>query len=202
MECWCGEGGGLKLRRGGGGFFCRRAEEEAQIDEWTRCVPSFTHKNHTRGTCQEALQLIAFNWKMYCRGGPVTSVLLMKRWALLGSLLAPSPCSLSLPGSCCLERRGWRGCRGRTAQPRSAADTRGRGGHSPRDGRSREREASSLPQPGQPFRPGVPALRRPLASCSRMPRGPRGAGAGRAHLGAEVPRYPSRGHCAAGRQVG
>ena len=55
-DTWCGEGGGLKLRRGGGGFFCRRAEVEAQIDEWTRCVPSFTHKNHTRGTCQEALQ--------------------------------------------------------------------------------------------------------------------------------------------------
>lgn len=113
------------------------------------------------------------------------------------------PALSSLPGSCCLELRGWRGCRGRTAQPRSAADTMGRGGHSPRDGRSRERsEASSLPQPGRPFRPGVPALRRPLASCSRMPRGPRGAGERRAHLGAEVPRYPSRGHCATGRQVG
>lgn len=113
------------------------------------------------------------------------------------------PALSSLPGSSCLGFRGWRGCHRRTAQPRSAADTMGRGAHSPPDWRSRKRsEASSLPQPGRPFSPGVPALRRPFAPCSRMPRGPRGAGAGRAHLATEVPRYPSRGHCAAGRQVG
>lgn len=139
-------------------------------------------------------------------GGPGASVLLMKRCAFLGSLLAPSPCPLFTPGLLLPRAPGLaRVPRAHCSAPRRCghngerrAEPCGRSG-----GRSRERgEASPLLQPGRPFHPGVPALRRPLAPCSREQRCPRGAGAGRAHLAAEVPRYPSRGHCAAGRQVG
>lgn len=197
---WCGKGGGLKLRRGD--FIWGREAEREKIDEWTRCVPFFTHKNHTPGTCQEALQLVAFVWKAYCRevqvesvlqGGPGASALLRKRRALLGALLAPSRCPFSRPRCACGGLGLARAQRSRGSAPQRRAHN-GRGAQSPARGRSGERGAAArFPQPllrlgrgcGAAAAAGVPAPTRP--EVLRAPRSKRTQGCGGPGLSFEGP---------------
>lgn len=139
------------------------------------------------------------------QGGPGASALPMKRCDLFGFLLA-SLCSLFSPSR--LELRGLRGAVALAAQPRSAADTKGRG----RQGALRTGGAgcparqchccNPIAAGGVAAAPRAAALRRPpepRVHAHRDAEGPRG---GRAPRTAEVPGHFSRSHWAAGRQVG
>lgn len=112
------------------------------------------------------------------------------------SLLLRAPSSV--PRSPCLGLGVGAGAAARASQPRSAADTMGRGRQSPAGGRSGELGvAVLLPQPllligGGCGAAGAACAQRPRAATSRGPCAGRTAGV----LG-----YPFRGHCAI-RQTG
>lgn len=199
MQCWCRDGEGLKPRRGD---FIWGTEEE-KIDEWTRCVPSFTHKNHPRGTCQEALQLVAFSWKTL-QGGPGASVLLMKLCVLLGALLAPSPCPPPFPSSLLpTEAPGLARVRRRARLSSAALRTQwgeegralpaGGAGSSAWQSRCRSHRCRSAE--------GCRAVEASAPSDHTTP-DPVGPRPGRADLVAEFPGYLFREHCVAGNQSG
>lgn len=130
----------------------------------------------------------------------------MKRLDLLGFLLAPSLCPLFSPSSR-LELEVCAGAAALAAQPRSAADTMGRGRQSAlRTGGAGcsawpSHRCNPIAAAGVAAPPPAAALRRPPEPGVRAPRDVKGPRGGRAHLTTEVPGHFSRSH-SAGRQVG
>lgn len=133
------------------------------------------------------------------QGGPGASEFLLKRYDLLGSLLAPSPCLLFCPSSR-LELRGWRGCGGACGSVPQRCGHNGERMAEPcgRAEPGAPRQSHSLPQPQLPLGPGLQRCGGHLSSASKRTDMPEDAQTWLQRSQA----IPSRSHCAAGRQVG